>query len=163
MTLHCAWYILRGEFQARAMIHDHIIGGLNDAPDLIHLTKKFAVGKFAQRMIDNKFSFTENDISQLNNLVSDGNKAKQEILNFAVKLQNTWCDEIRLSEPARPMGKKYEDIDDVDEDFIQLQNVIHRHICSKGYCLRLNKKSGEWECRLPYPSSLSDIDDLLLF
>ena len=26
--------------------------------------------------------------------------------------------------------------------------------------MRLNKKNGEWECRLPYPSTLSDVDDL---
>ena len=142
------------------MIHDHTLGGLKNAPDLISLTKKVAVASYSEHMLKNKFDLTSEEISDLVNLILEGKKAKQKVLNFAVKLQNTWCDDIRLSEPARPMGTKFEDVKDLEEDFIQFQNVVHRHVCSKGYCLRLNKKNGEWECRLPYPSSLSDVHNL---
>ena len=47
------------------MIHDHSVGGLQNAPDLISLTKKVAVATNCTHMLENKFDLTSEEISDL--------------------------------------------------------------------------------------------------
>ena len=71
------------------MIHDHTIGGLEDAPDLIFLTKKVAIGQYCKCLLEKNLNYIQSDKSALQVLIAEGDKAKDKVLNYAVKLQNT--------------------------------------------------------------------------
>ena len=142
---------------------------LRSDPGLIDLVKKVAVGEYAKYLL-NKYFFDVNadqeDIAcadTCHSLIAEGELSKDKVLTYVNSIITTCTKEIRLNEQGRPMGTKYEDVSDPEEDFLQLQNTLHRHVCSS-ICFITKKlknpQSGIKEnvqvCRYNHPLSVED-------
>ncbi len=106
---------------------------------------------------------------ELNNLISKGKDAEQEVIRFVDYLISTWNDGIdeqdgsyppkRKDGEIHPCQKTYEECRKLskEQDLIDLVNEVQTpHDCQKGGCRRINKKTEKEECRFHFPKEFQN-------
>jgi len=81
---------------------------------------------------------------------------KEEILKYYDKLISAVNPDLGCSQPEmHPCEVMFEDIVDEKTDLAQLLKTVQRHQrCSSNYCLRMNEKTKQTECRFHFPQEL---------
>ena len=120
------WY--QFEWQHRGSTHVHGIGKKKDAP-----------------------------IIEWNNM-----KENEELMNSVVQYLDSLATTINpgLDAPVpnlHPCQKRSEDLHDDKQDYIELVNKLQRHTrCNSSYCLRVDNRTGQQQCRFGYPKELTE-------
>lgn len=122
--------------------------------------KGFLVAKLKQ---ETKETLSNQELQNIDNLITNGKDAEQLVCNYVDFLLSTWnpCspDEGWSKPNYHPCQVSYLSLQskDMERDYVDLLNSVQRHTtCSSKYCLRKNDKS-TLQCRFHFPfESCSD-------
>ena len=158
-TLQATWHWYRYEYQSRrGSIHCHGVSKLKNDPNLCHLAEKALEGYLAEKeLIDCPDSKNK---AELLRKIENGKEASKTICQYAdwlLSTVNPLSPEENFWEKPRPhpCQRKYEDIDDMNTDYVDLLNTCQRHTrCSTQYCLKQKSNQSEQTCRFKFPFQL---------
>ena len=97
------------------------------------------------------------DVPKLSQQVLDGKKASEEVCRYVDWLLSTYNPDPPdsgswIKPSVHPCQRCHKDIQNSDDDYVDLLNMVQRHTCcSSNYCLRKKQNDSELKCRFNFP------------